>query len=262
MSKKQELECLALSQVNELQPSLGEQLRLAREQAGMSIDDVAKQLYLSKAVIEEIESDNIPASANTLFSKGYVKSYSALLRLPIDDMLKCFQLQYQCNIELKKMQTFSNRSKNATHNNYLNWITLIAIVVMTMGVIAWWWQQSEQVIIQIPAVETIVASNESSPRLPLTPNIATMSQSIQSTTVNSTFAFTQDCWVKITDATNAVVAVGIKKAGSSMDVSGVAPLEVVLGAAHGVKITYQQQVLDISSYISNNTAKFTLPLEQ
>lgn len=262
MSKKQILDCQALSEDNESLPSLGEQLRVAREQTGLSVDTVAKQLYLSTTVIEQIESDNIPESSNTLFSKGYVKSYSVLLNLPVDDMLKCFQLQYQCNNDLKKMQTFSNRSKNTTHNDYLNWITVIAIIVMTVGVIAWWWQQGEQHVVEVAVIETIVASSEPSPRLPLIPSVATVNQEIQSTTVESTFTFTKDCWVKITDATNAVIAVGIKKSGTSIDVSGVAPLEVILGAPHAVQITYQQQTLDISSYISNDTAKFTLPLEQ
>jgi len=262
MSKQQDLQSNLKTPDDELNPSLGELLRTAREAAGLSIADVAAKLFLSVGVIEQIESDNIPASANTLFSKGYVKSYSVLLNLPVDDMLQRFLLQYQCNANLKKMQTFSNRSKNTTHDSYLNWVTLIAISVMSIGVIVWWWQKSETTIVQVPTVEREVATYEASPRLPITPVLTTVTHQPDDGIVNSTFTFTQDCWVKITDATNAVVAVGIKKAGTSIDVSGVAPLEVILGAPLGVQITYQQQTLDISSYISKDTAKFSLPLEQ
>jgi len=261
MIKKQDIECQTLAD-DETQPSLGELLRVAREDACLSLEEVAAKLFLSVSVIEQIESDSIPASANTLFSKGYVKSYSGLLNLPIDDMLQRFKLQYQCNADLKKMQTFSNRSKNTTHNNYLNWVTLIAISVMSIGVIVWWWQKNETTIVKMPLPQTVVANSDAASHLSITSTVTTVAQELEVTTVDSKFTFTQDCWVKITDATNAVVAVGIKKAGTSIDVSGVAPLEVILGAPLGVQITYQQQSLDISSYISKDTAKFTLPLEQ
>lgn len=260
MRKSTELECN--DHENTQQDSLGVKLANARKNANLTIDDVAAKLFLSPITISEIETDSIPDSANTVFSKGYVKLYCVLLELPVEEYLRLFQLQYQCNGDVKKMQTFSNRSKNTTHNNYLNWITLIFLCIMTIGVIGWWWQDSQQ---QAPTETQQVSVStpiEPSPRLPITPNIQQTNTTSDPSLVFTTMSFKQDCWVKITDATNAVVAVGIKKAGSTLELSGIAPLEVVLGAPLGVEITYGQQKLDISPYISNDTATFTLPLEQ
>lgn len=259
---KHDVDCQRFNTDNESQPTLGERLTLARQQAGLSVDDVATKLFLSIAVVNQLETDSVPLSANSLFTKGYVKSYCTLLELPSDELLLLFKHQYQCQNDIKKMQTFSNRSKNTTHNNYLNWITLFVISIMVIGIIAWWWQQSEQEaqLALVSGIENRVQTTEPSPRLPLTPKVTNSVSN--SKLVNTTLVFNKDCWVKITDSTNAVIAVGIKKAGSMIDISGVAPLEVILGAPLAVDITFEQQKLDISSYISNDTAKFTLPLEQ
>lgn len=260
MNTKQKINSQSESQEDESIPTLGYQLRLARENAGLTVEVVAKQLFLSKNIIDEIESDSIPPSVHSLYSKGYVKSYSVLLNLPVENVLKSFEKQYECNSDLKKMQTFSNRSQNTIYNNYLNWITSIVILIMIIGVGVWWWKQ--QAMITVPVVNPITVNNTSSQSELSNSNISVNVEENTSTIVDYTFTFSKDCWVKITDATNSVVAIGIQKAGSSILISGVAPLEVVLGASHAVEITHQQELVDISPYTSLNTATFTLPLEQ
>lgn len=240
--------------------SLGQMLTVARANSAMGIDEVAAKLFLSAEVVHQLETDTVPDSANTLFTKGYVKSYCNLLEIPPEQYIEQFTLQYQCNSDVKKMQTFSNRTKQNTHNNYLNWITTIVVIILLMAIVGWWWQQTPVESEPVVDIEFITQSIEPSPLLPITPNIPVQSVTIDK--VSSTLSFSKDCWIKITDATNAVVAVGIKKAGTQLQISGVAPLEVVLGAPSGVEITYQQQSIDFSSYISNETATFTLPLEQ
>ncbi|MCG7530180.1 DUF4115 domain-containing protein [Psychrobium sp. MM17-31] len=250
------------SEQSETQPSLGSVLLAARQAAGLSLDDAAQKLFLSKAVVQQLETDTVPESANALFFKGYVKSYATLVGLDCDEMIAHFRTQYHCDGDLKSMQTFSNRSKNNTHNNYLNLITFGVVTVILMAVIAWWWQRQAMNEMPVVVEETTTVALEPSPRLPIAPMATNAAMEIETINVESTFKFKQDCWVKITDATNAVVAIGIKKAGTSIDVIGVAPLEVILGAPTAVEITYQQQILDITPYISNETATFTLPLEQ
>lgn len=69
----------------------GEKLKSARESLGLSIWDVASQLYLSERVIQALEEDDyhdgLPVRA---FVRGYVQSYSKLLNLPPEGMLAEF----------------------------------------------------------------------------------------------------------------------------------------------------------------------------
>ncbi|MCF2856886.1 DUF4115 domain-containing protein [Pseudoalteromonas sp. SMS1] len=74
--------------------------------------------------------------------------------------------------------------------------------------------------------------------------------------------FTEDSWVEIFDATQERIAFGVKKAGYTMTVSGMAPFSVVLGKHQVVSIELDGQPVDISGLPRNRLAKFNLPLAE
>ncbi len=73
--------------------------------------------------------------------------------------------------------------------------------------------------------------------------------------------FTQDCWINVVDATGERIAYGVKKAGRLMQVSGVAPFQVTLGAPENVEVSYNQQAVDMQQFKKGMVARFSLPLE-
>lgn len=70
--------------------------------------------------------------------------------------------------------------------------------------------------------------------------------------------FTDDCWVRITDANGKVLALGIKKGGTSMTLSGPTPYELTLGKPSAVQLSYQNEPVDLSSYPDTRAARLTL----
>ncbi|NRA60383.1 MAG: DUF4115 domain-containing protein [Psychrobium sp.] len=286
----------------EQQASLGQQLIRARKKLALSTSDIAAKLYLSVPVIESLEQDSVDSSLNTLYSKGYLKSYANLVGLPIPDMMALFEIQYQ-QTTTKKMQSFSKRNLEKAHNNYLNWVSLFILVLLICGMFWWWWQQDTMtslaidanndvsiaqsvgaqpgVNISLPQTDNFVGiSSQSNAQLVVllegdvldsTQNADVVSANDEVTTdepaandiqiVQASFTFSKDCWVKITDSTNAILAIGIKKAGRIMPINGVPPFEVILGAPESVTITYQGEVLDITPYITDKTARFSVPLD-
>jgi cytoskeleton protein RodZ len=56
--------------------TLGEKLRQAREERGISISEVAEQTRISPLYIESIENDNYKPLPGGIFNKGFVKSYA------------------------------------------------------------------------------------------------------------------------------------------------------------------------------------------
>jgi len=70
--------------------------------------------------------------------------------------------------------------------------------------------------------------------------------------------FTADCWVQVTDASGKVIASGLKRGGDSLDVRGHAPMELRLGFARGAQVTYNGAAVDVTPYISNETARIKL----
>ena len=58
--------------------SLGNKLSLLRQKLGLSQADIAAKLHLHSAIIEQIETDNIPNIPN-VFIKSYIKSYAEIV---------------------------------------------------------------------------------------------------------------------------------------------------------------------------------------
>lgn len=56
--------------------SLGEKLRQAREERGLTLSDVAEQTRISSLYLESIENDDYRILPGGIFNKGFVKSYA------------------------------------------------------------------------------------------------------------------------------------------------------------------------------------------
>lgn len=81
---------------------------------------------------------------------------------------------------------------------------------------------------------------------------------VESSEATLAFEFEDDCWVQVTDVNGEVLAVGLKTAGRQFEVSGVAPISVVLGKPDVVNIAYNNSAVDLACFPANSTARFTL----
>ncbi|MBK1887689.1 RodZ domain-containing protein [Marinobacter sp. DY40_1A1] len=75
-------------------------------------------------------------------------------------------------------------------------------------------------------------------------------------------AFTGDCWVQVRDASGNRLASSLQRAGDTLQVSGKAPLKVVIGAVSTVdSIRFQGETVDIRDFpVVNNRSEFTLTI--
>jgi len=80
-------------------------------------------------------------------------------------------------------------------------------------------------------------------------------------TVDMAFTFLDDCWVSIKNVDGEVIAIGVKAKGRVMQVSGLPPIQVILGAPQNVEINFGGNDIDMSAYPDGRSAKFTLPVE-
>ncbi|PYS99184.1 MAG: hypothetical protein DMF63_14045 [Acidobacteria bacterium] len=68
--------------------TLGEKLREAREERGISISEVAEQTRISPMYIESIEKDNYKPLPGGIFNKGFVKSYAKYVGIDEQEALQ------------------------------------------------------------------------------------------------------------------------------------------------------------------------------
>lgn len=80
-------------------------------------------------------------------------------------------------------------------------------------------------------------------------------------TVDMTFTFNDDCWVSVKDVNGEVIAIGVKTKGRVMSVSGLPPIQVILGTAQVVELNFGGLDIDMSAYPGGRSANFTLPIE-
>lgn len=67
--------------------SLGEKLRQAREERGISISEVAEQTRISSLYLKSIEDDNYKPLPGGIFNKGFVKAYAKYVGLDEQEAL-------------------------------------------------------------------------------------------------------------------------------------------------------------------------------
>ncbi|MGD9934815.1 MAG: helix-turn-helix domain-containing protein, partial [Dehalococcoidia bacterium] len=73
--------------------SVGSTLRLAREQRGLTIEQVAQDTRISQRFLEAIERDEFDALPAPVYVRGFIRSYSSYLRLDAAPLLAELALQ-------------------------------------------------------------------------------------------------------------------------------------------------------------------------
>src|ERR1043165_1168319 len=68
--------------------TLGEKLRQARDERGISISEVAEQTRISPMYLELIENDDYRTLPGGIFNKGFVKSYAKYVGIDEQEALQ------------------------------------------------------------------------------------------------------------------------------------------------------------------------------
>jgi cytoskeleton protein RodZ len=281
----------------EQQASLGQVLASARKEANLTIEAVAERLKLSPKQITKLEQDDYSSLGPITFVKGYIKAYCTLLQLDQTQTLALFEVP-ESDDKSKGMQSFSRRTEKEANDSRLMLVSyvILAIVLGSSGFMYWQATSNENDVI-VPEVQSIVPEseapaienseeNDTPPEVVLTTEDALQpvvekaetdkpvldvvdaeqvpAEETSSTPVLNTIVmhFKDDSWVEIFDASSERIAFGVKKAGYTMTVQGVAPFSVVLGRHQQVDVELDGQSVDLSSLPRNRSAKFKLPLTE
>jgi cytoskeleton protein RodZ len=73
-----------------------------------------------------------------------------------------------------------------------------------------------------------------------------------------TLDYTADCWTRVADADGKVLYSGLSKAGASRTLVGKTPLDLHLGFASGVRVSFNGEVVSLSGKTRGETARLKL----
>lgn len=129
------------TQDNSAVNSTGQRLRVAREQMGLTQQNVAERLCLKLSTVRDLEEDKSPADLASTFLRGYIRSYARLVHVPEEELLPMMAKQAPVRAaKVEPMQSFSLGKRRKKRDGWLmifTWLVLFVVVGLTG---AWWWQ--------------------------------------------------------------------------------------------------------------------------
>lgn len=273
MTVNDESDTEAMVQEEAVAAGPGQRLRLAREAAGLSREEVSTRLRLRLELIRALEEDDYAHLPPLAFVSGYLRSYARLLELPAEELVAMLERRDESPVLVSPVMAPHQRRSSDWPVRVVTWL----IILLLIGLLAAWWlarqPQEEDVAadpvptlrsggtVELslpPAGETVLPEEpvavEPAPAVELpapTPAPLALAE-IQLEATNG------DCWLEIKDAAGTQVAYELLKEGNTRTVRGKAPFEVFLGYAPAVTLYYQGQVFDHRPFHRRDVAKFRL----
>jgi len=159
------------TQENSALHSTGERLRLAREQMGLTQQNVAERLCLKVSTVRDIEEDKSPADLASTFLRGYIRSYARLVHVPEDDLLPMMAKQAPVRAaKIEPMQSFSLGKRRKKRDGWLMIFTWLVIFVVVGLTGAWWWQNHKASQADLVSMADQNGSGDNSQSIPLGDN--------------------------------------------------------------------------------------------
>lgn len=95
---------MGVQRVNE---TVGKYLKEQREKLGISIEEIAEETKIQKRYLEELENDEYEALPGEAYIKGFLRNYSAVLKINSDEVIEMY----------KKMQNNSTEKEEDAEDN-------------------------------------------------------------------------------------------------------------------------------------------------
>jgi cytoskeleton protein RodZ len=109
--------------------AFGQQLMLAREKAGMTLDEAARALNLKEEMVEAIEDSDMDKLPPVTFVQGYIRSYARLLGLSEDKILDEFEAEVPHKLESELHPRPPSPEGANSQSPFIKLISLLVVVV-------------------------------------------------------------------------------------------------------------------------------------
>jgi cytoskeleton protein RodZ len=118
----------------------GQLLAKARQDAGLSLEEVSEQLKIPLNVLKNIESDVAYDTLPEAFVRGYIRAYAK--KVNVDESLVLQKKETTGAIDTSglEMQSFSRRTKRKALERRLTIASWIIAIVLVIALVIWWFQ--------------------------------------------------------------------------------------------------------------------------
>ncbi len=273
---------------------VGTTLRMAREAAGLELEEAARRLKFAPRQLDALERgewNRLPGGAAV---RGMVRQYARLLGLDDNALVAragaSAPLPDQLAQRFQQPIPFSDQSRRSN-------VVYVALSVVLLGVVAavaYQWRQergdraqlsfisaaqqpaepaARVTPVEIPAAAPVAAERASAPAS--APGAAASAPAAAAAPAASATApvaertpsgppgrlvlrFEEESWVEIHSGSGKLLVSHLHPAGTERVVTGLPPFEIVIGNAQHVQLTYNDRPVDLKPYVKVEVARFTL----
>lgn len=270
-------------------PTVGQRLRAAREEAHLTVLDVAQSLKFSPRQVEALEEDDHAALPGNTVVRGFARSYARLLRLDPDALLR--MLDERTPIAPADVRPPDNMgvAADTTAARQFTPVVSATVVVALAALILGLWQffgpaaKQPSTGTQVAAVPPAPASAEPvdadpapAPDAAVAPVASGGTEAAPAAEAGALasvpapmapalagqpallFVFHDRSWLEVSDADRQVLHTGENLAGTRLTLNGKPPFDIVVGNASNVKLTYGEREIDLASYTRADVARLKL----
>jgi cytoskeleton protein RodZ len=265
----------------------GAALAAAREALNLSVTEVARQLKLSVSQIEALEAGAYEKLPGPVFVRGFIRNYARLLRLDPEQMLRAVEPGLPEQAASGEVPLSKDIPFPPAKTRLWPWYSAAMLVLIGgLAVYEFYWNEPEYTVSKrAPVTPSATVAAEPVPAVsaPVTPTssytppaqdadvtsakVADAPQPVTATNDDRHPApgerlmhlvFDEESWVEIRDGSGNVIFSQLNQAGSERRVYGKPPLSLIVGNAHGVRLTYNAKPVDLESHTKIDVARLTL----
>jgi cytoskeleton protein RodZ len=276
---------------------VGAELAQAREAQGLALADVAQQLKFAPRQIEALEQERFGALPGPTIARGMLRNYARLLKLDPDALLSRLGDRLDAPDSDKLAARFSQPVpfSDSARRSTLVYAGVSVLILGAVGAVAYEWHQERNEKRQLAFIaaakaplEPPRAASAPPPRPATAPQPAPQPAPPKAAAPVSKAAAElaeaapaaeqrlepakpvagglhrivvrceQEAWIEIRDGLDRLLVSSLNPAGTERAVRGRAPFNLVIGNAQHVRVTYDDQPVDLQPHTRVEVARFTL----
>jgi cytoskeleton protein RodZ len=269
----------------------GSRLKAERERRGLSAQKAADEMHLDRWVIDALEAGDYKRIGPTVYAKGHLKKYAALLGLPTAEILAGYDSGAPAPpAAASPVSNFLLAARaDAPNVNALSppQIAACAAAAFVLLLVLWWrpWHPrvkapashapvAEASVAAAPekvagaglvasAMSAPVAAHDEPPPVAAADTSLAAAAPVDEAAVPGAgharlrLSFSADSWVEIHDSQGKRIFAGNGLANSVKNVAGPAPMRVFLGYGSGVQLEVNDRVVAIGpQFFAGDVARF------
>lgn len=257
------------------QDPIGTRLRLGREQAGLSVEQVGQRLKLPVAIVQAMEVDDWSRLGAPVYVRSYLGSYLRLVGLPPE--LAEEAARTKAPPELVTMASHS-RLRHAFSRSVRNAVYLVmtAVLVVPVYLVARHYQSGAPAEVltlettpgSLPVPAPAPASSAPVAAVPAAevvdtgpaPVMASMApfKKPPAASTGLVLRFSGESWFEAYDANGASLERALVGDGAERRYAPGQVARITLGRADAVEVSFGGKAVDLSPYRAANVARFTV----